>query len=55
MAEKEFNIPIRKTPYPNNRPIYRKTQNEQSLYLRIARGKQTGLLSLLLVNTEETN
>ncbi|SBV92634.1 conserved hypothetical protein [uncultured Dysgonomonas sp.] len=28
MAEKEFNIPIRKTPYPNNRPILKRIPSE---------------------------
>jgi len=28
MAEKEFNILSEKTPYPNNRPIFKRTQSE---------------------------
>ena len=39
IAEKEYNIPIEKTPYPINRPIQTSTQRKLNGYLCIDRGK----------------
>ena len=37
MAEKEFNIPIRKTRYPNNQTIHKRKRDKYKFHLWIAR------------------